>query len=152
MGIGDLFVCVVFFFFVNVRATTVIYIFSVHDALPIYSAADVHVSLSREDVGPMTVVESLLCGTPVVGFSIGVLPEVVIQHHTGMAVEPYNVDEIVKGIEYFLSDGLDVAQTAELCRQTAVRYGDPVASANRHKKLYESLIQKHISMANGTQK
>lgn len=107
-----------------------------------YSAADVYVSLSREDVGPMTVVESLLCGTPVVGFSVGLLPEVIIPRITGIAVAPYSVSGIADGILHFLSPALDCASIAKACRQSAVAYGDPTLSAKRHRELYEHLIDK----------
>ena len=105
-----------------------------------YSAADVFVSLSREDVGPMTIVESLLCGTPVVAFQVGLAPEVIEQYATGIISHCFDTDSIVRGIEYMaklVEDGEGVAQR---CRNAALEYGDPKKSAERHKALYYKLL------------
>lgn len=48
-----------------------------------YNAADMFVISSIEDNLPNTVVESLACGTPVVGFEIGGLPDMIIPNVTG---------------------------------------------------------------------
>jgi glycosyltransferase involved in cell wall biosynthesis len=106
----------------------------------VYSAADIFISLSREDVGPMTVVESLLCGTPVVGFDLGVLPQVVVDRHTGVIAKPFNIDQIVDGIEYVLQDSFADKNLASNCRDYALQYADPIISATRHKELYERLV------------
>lgn len=110
-----------------------------------YSAADVFVSLSREDVGPMTVVEALLCGTPVVGFDVGVLPEIALEKRTAITVPQYDTRGIVAGIRHFLEGKDAVADLPSLCRTTAVRYGDPTISAKRHIDLYHELVQRRSS-------
>lgn len=49
-----------------------------------YAAADLFVCPSIEDSGPMMVNESLMAGTPVVAFAIGVVPDLVIPRTTGI--------------------------------------------------------------------
>lgn len=107
-----------------------------------YSAADVFISLSREDNGPTTVVESLLCGTPVVGFDVGILSEVVIWNRTGICVPVGDLEKLVSAVERFLEkrDGDSGIRTA--CRDSAMRYGDPRVCAVRHKQLYEQILNR----------
>ncbi len=49
----------------------------------LYNAADVFVIPSLEDNFPNTVIEALCCGTPVVGFDVGGIPEQVIDGVNG---------------------------------------------------------------------
>jgi glycosyltransferase involved in cell wall biosynthesis len=57
----------------------------------IYAAADVTAMPSRQDNSPNTVLESLACGTPVVGFAVGGVPEVVASGEHGFLAAPGNV-------------------------------------------------------------
>lgn len=52
-----------------------------------YAAADLFICPSIEDSGPMMVNESLMAGTPVVAFRIGVVPDLVIPGVTGVIAE-----------------------------------------------------------------
>ncbi|MHB8277837.1 MAG: glycosyltransferase family 4 protein, partial [Candidatus Humimicrobiaceae bacterium] len=69
----------------------------------IYSAADVFVMPSIQDNFPNTVLESLACGTPVVGFSIGGNPDMIEHKKNGYLVKPFEIDDLVEGIKWVLS-------------------------------------------------
>lgn len=106
-----------------------------------YSAADAFLSLSREDVGPMTVVESMLCGTPVIGFPVGVLGEVGQHRQTTYLARPFDVNEIVSGLSWALGATEELRrERGARCREQAMQYGDPLQAAERHQKLYERLL------------
>ncbi len=66
----------------------------------LYSAADVFLSLSLEDNLPNTAIESICCGTPVVAFNIGGLSDIVEHQVNGWLAKPFEIDDIIKGIEY----------------------------------------------------
>ena len=63
-----------------------------------YSAADVFVLPSIQDNLPNVVLESLACGTSVVGFNIGGLPDMVTHLKTGYLAENQNSHDLVEGI------------------------------------------------------
>jgi glycosyltransferase involved in cell wall biosynthesis len=48
-----------------------------------YQSADVFVSTSIEDSGPLMINQSIMCGTPVVAFDVGVAKDLVINNKTG---------------------------------------------------------------------
>lgn len=72
----------------------------------IYSSADVFVIPSLMDNLPNTVLESLMCGTPVIGFPVGGIPDMIVHGENGFLTESLSVKGLVKSIEMFLSDSV----------------------------------------------
>lgn len=70
----------------------------------LYNAADVMVVPSRQDNLPNTVLESIRTGTPVVGFKIGGLPDMIVHGKNGYLAQPFNIDELCKGLEFILNN------------------------------------------------
>tara|TARA_B110000240_G_C13510913_1_gene459301 strand:- start:531 stop:1850 length:1320 start_codon:yes stop_codon:yes gene_type:complete len=68
-----------------------------------YQAADVFVCPSIEDSGPMMINQSIMCGTPVVSFEMGVALDLVINNETGFKVENKNTLKFAKAINNILS-------------------------------------------------
>ena len=63
-----------------------------------YNAADMSVVPSREDNLPNTVGESISCGTPVVGFSRGGIPEMIQDGVNGILVSDVSAEALAEGI------------------------------------------------------
>ncbi len=64
-----------------------------------YNAADVFAIPSREDNLPNTVAESLLCGTPVVGFNRGGIGEMIQDNVNGLLVEDVAISPLASSIQ-----------------------------------------------------
>lgn len=80
----------------------------------LYQATDVFVNSSIEDSGPMMVSEALACGTPVVGFDMGVVNNMVINGYNGYKAELKNSNDLALGIKIIL----------ELSKEDYQRYSD----------------------------
>ncbi len=110
-----------------------------------YSAADVFLCPSTEDNLPNTVVEAMACGTPTVAFSVGGLPELIDQGRTGYLAEPFDVQDLAKGI-------LDVLLNPEFAREArakAVREFDASLQASRYDALFQELIASSSRSSSG---
>ena len=70
---------------------------SIEELAEIYTAADVFVNPTLEEVLGMTNIEALACGTPVVTFDTGGSPE-CIDNNTGIVVEKGNLKQLRKAI------------------------------------------------------
>lgn len=75
----------------------------------IYSAADVTVVPSRQDNLPNLVLESIACGTPVVAFDIGGMPDMIQHKYNGYLAEAFDTDDLAKGIAEVLDATADLS-------------------------------------------
>ncbi len=71
-----------------------------------YNAADVFVAPSIADNLPTTVLECLSCGTPVAGFDVGGIPEMIDHKVTGYLAARNDPDDLAEGIEFCLNNRL----------------------------------------------
>ncbi|GAB3573341.1 glycosyltransferase family 4 protein [Spirosoma luteolum] len=76
---------------------------TVDDIVAAYNAADALVVPSLEDNLPNTIMESLSCGTPVVAFRTGGIPEMVVPGETGYLATTGSTDELADGIAQLLA-------------------------------------------------
>jgi glycosyltransferase involved in cell wall biosynthesis len=68
----------------------------------VYNAIDVFVTPSLADNFPTTVLESQACGTPVVGFDIGGIPEIIKHKENGYLAKYRDPEDLAEGIRYCL--------------------------------------------------
>jgi len=106
-----------------------------------YSAADGYLFPSREDNAPLTVGEALLCGTPVVAFPVGNVPDLVQHKVNGYLAKHLNVADFARGIAWVLDAAPETALARSArCRIHASAVHDPALAAARHKVLYRRAI------------
>lgn len=67
-----------------------------------YQNLDVVVVPSRQESFGVTAVEGSACGRPIIASRVGGLPEVVIDHETGIMVEKENSDELMQAMKYLV--------------------------------------------------
>lgn len=71
-----------------------------------YNAADVFVVPSKADNLPTTILECLSCGTPVAGFDVGGIPEMIDHMNNGYLASGNDSEDLAKGIEFCLDNKL----------------------------------------------
>jgi glycosyltransferase involved in cell wall biosynthesis len=105
-----------------------------------YSAADLLVHPALEDNLPNVVLESIACGTPVVGLPIGGVPEMVRPGRTGWLTEDAARESLAHTIDCALRDiagGVDLRRS---CREVAeVEYGADL-QAQRYETLFHRMV------------
>ena len=106
-----------------------------------YSAADVLVCPSREDNLPNVVLEAMACGTPVIGFHIGGIPDMVRPGKTGLLAVPEDVRSLREAIETVLKDASLRASMSRECRHVAEKEYALELQADRYLRLYEELAE-----------
>jgi glycosyltransferase involved in cell wall biosynthesis len=87
----------------------------------LYSLADVFLSPSIDDAGPMMVNQSLCCGTPVVAFEMGTALESIKDKPTGYCAKMKDSEDFAKGIEYvYKLSNEERQQMQSKCREYAI--------------------------------
>lgn len=102
-----------------------------------YRAADVFVLPSLQDNLPNTVAEAMACGTPVVAFNTGGLPEMIDHGVNGWLAPLRDADGLARGI----SNLLELPEAGQRAREKALAMYHPAGVAARYRAVYESLEQ-----------
>jgi glycosyltransferase involved in cell wall biosynthesis len=109
-----------------------------------YSLADVFVIPSRQDNLPNTVLESMACGTPVVGFDTGGIPDMVRPGETGWLAEVGNVQTLRHSLEQALRDEEARHRMARRCREVVEAEYTLDLQARRYRDLYRKMVSKPV--------
>jgi glycosyltransferase involved in cell wall biosynthesis/predicted O-methyltransferase YrrM len=70
----------------------------------IYSAADVFVGPSLEEAFGQVFIEAAACGTPSIGYRVGGVPEAILEHVSGLLVDPVKPEALGAAIETLYGD------------------------------------------------
>ncbi|MCL1470571.1 glycosyltransferase family 4 protein [Argonema antarcticum] len=107
-----------------------------------YSAADLFVFPTRADNLPLVLQESMACGTPMVSFKIGGVPDLVRPGITGYLAPPEDTEDLRNGIVQLLSDENLRDRMSQQCRAIAIQEYSLELQAHRYIELYRQLLQK----------
>lgn len=120
------------------------YMGNFHDEISqvlLYSAADVTVAPSMQENLSNTVIESLSCGTPVVAFNIGGMPDMIDHQGSGYLVHPFEPDDLAAGMMWVLENETRHDMLAQHSRKTVVERFDIKTVANRYLALYQDILK-----------
>ena len=109
----------------------------------LYSAADVMVVPSRQENLPQSGTEAQACGCPVVAFNCTGLPDVVAHEETGYLAEPYDFEDLAKGIRWVLEDSERHSRLRAAARMRALHLWSPEVVVPQYLKVYEAAIESH---------
>lgn len=104
-----------------------------------YNEAAVMVVPSLEDNLPNTVIEALACGTPVLAFRTGGIPEMIDHEQNGYLADAGSAEQLADGL-YWLLTHPDPSSLRQNARQSAeARFSEPVV-AGQFYDLYRNLL------------
>ena len=104
----------------------------------VYNAADVFVLPSMAENFPNTIVESQLCGTPVVAFGVGGMPEQITEHN-GLIVEEMNAKCLAETLDRFF-ESAGSFDSWEIARGAESKYASK-KTVDAYEALYQSTMR-----------
>lgn len=109
------------------------------DIALLYNAVDAFVMPSLEENLPNTIMEAMACGTPVVGFEVGGIPEMIDHKINGYLVHYKDCRDLMQGIYWTLFEA-DRTTLAEAAREKVVESYSEEKIARAYLNLYEELL------------
>ena len=106
----------------------------------LYSAADIMVIPSRQDNLPNTGVEALACGTPIVSFNIGGLPDIIHHKKTGYLAKPFDIKDMANGISWILNNHQSSQLTLHSREQAILKFSEDKIAMS-YINIYENLLK-----------
>mgnify|MGYP003289662061 CR=1 FL=1 len=107
----------------------------VQELVQIYSAAYVHVSMSREETMGLTLIEANACGTPVIVFNSTALPEIVTPE-TGMVLQECTPEAVARALQ---NNDFSRERFMSSC-VTHARQFEKTKMYSKYLELYRSMI------------
>jgi glycosyltransferase involved in cell wall biosynthesis len=105
-----------------------------------YSAADLFLFPTRADNLPLVLQESMACGTPMVSFKVGGVPDLVRPGVTGYLANPEDIKDFQDGILELLEDPDLRAQMGQNCREIALQEYSLALQTQRYIELYQQIL------------
>lgn len=111
----------------------------------IYSAAEIFILPSLEDNLPNTMLEAMACGTPVIGFEVGGLPDMVENDVTGYLAPCFDSEKLGRLILTLVFDKNKRNQMSGNCRQLIEKKFKLQDQAGNYLELFNDLLKNQKS-------
>lgn len=112
------------------------YVSDPHKMVQLYNAVDLYVTPSLQDNLPNTIMESMACGTPCVGFNVGGIPEMIDHQENGYVAAYKDAQDFANGILWSL--GADQETLSRQARNKVVTTYSENAVARKYIDIYEN--------------
>jgi glycosyltransferase involved in cell wall biosynthesis len=105
-----------------------------------YSAADLFLCPSRGEVLGNVIIEAMSCGTPVVAFGVGGIPDLVHPNDTGYLAPSTDVKDFSRGIAGLLEDEALRINMSEKCRRLITCEFSEDRCVEKYLRVYKNLL------------
>ncbi|MGB0387047.1 MAG: glycosyltransferase [Ardenticatenaceae bacterium] len=112
-----------------------------HDVPRLLAASDLYVSASHWEGLPLSVLEAMMAGLPIVATKVGDLPKVVVDG-TGILVEPKSPPDLATGLQHFLHHPTRMQTYGAAAQEYATRHHTVEAWFNQLLTLYKEVKNK----------
>lgn len=121
------------------------YLSSETELVKAYSAATLFVIPSLEDNLPNSIMESMACGTPCVGFRNGGIPEMIDHKENGYVADYLDAENLARGIYWTIAASGDETIRDACVERVKVHYNQQQI-ARRYYQLYEDASKRIQTM------
>jgi glycosyltransferase involved in cell wall biosynthesis len=128
----------------SIESKTISFLNDENKIAMLYNAADVFVTPSVEDNLPNTIMEAMSCGTPVVAFNTGGIPEMVTHKTDGYLAGLKDFSDLANGINWVLENS-QYGAIANAARNKVMENYTEEKIAKKYTDLYSLLLKTNES-------
>ena len=110
-----------------------------------YAAADVVAVPSRMDNLPQVATEAAACGTPVVAFNVGGLPDIVEHRRTGYLARPEDIEDFAHGLHWVLCNPHVSLELGQEARRKAEGEWSFSSVSDQYQSVFLEAIARHAA-------
>ena len=89
---------------------------------------------------PNTVLESLFCGTPVLGSNVGGIPDMVVEGKTGWLFDPYSGDDLITVLNHIYQERDQLPQMGQQCLTWVQKNYSIEQQVEAYLQLFQTII------------
>lgn len=115
------------------------YVKNERQLVDIYNSADVFVIPSLDENLPNTIMESMACGVPSVGFKVGGIPEMIDHQKNGYVANFKDADDLAAGIHWVLGEA-DKEELKRQCVQKVMSCYSQRSVAMKYVEVYNQAL------------
>lgn len=115
------------------------YLGQIKDPLKLFQISDLFVLPSLEENLPNMIMESMACGTPVVAFNVGGIPEMIDHKHNGYLADYKSTESLAEGILWVLNNNSTVELKENARKKVLANYSQEMVS-KKYIDLYNQLL------------
>jgi glycosyltransferase involved in cell wall biosynthesis len=104
-----------------------------------YSAADIFLLPSREDNLPNVMIESVACGTPVIAFPVGGIPDVIKTGLNGILANNLSSESLVQALNDFIQGKYTF--DSRVIRDNALQMFSSKLQVTRYFERYQDMLE-----------
>jgi glycosyltransferase involved in cell wall biosynthesis len=112
------------------------------DVPAILNASDLFVLSSRWEGNPLSVMEAMAAGLPVVSTAVGGVPDLVREGETGLLVPSGDAAALARALQALVDDPARREAMGAAARQHAIAHFDIRHTVRGYEQLYESLLRR----------
>lgn len=117
-----------------------------YDTPDILSALDVFTLCSLNEASPVSILESLACGVPVVATHVGSVGETVLDDVTGLLIDSEDVDAMTDGVDRLLRDADLRSRLGKAGRQWVLKTGSLASMVDGYQSLMIEHYHRHATI------
>jgi glycosyltransferase involved in cell wall biosynthesis len=117
------------------------------DVPQLLAASDVFALTSQNEANPVSILEAMSVGRPVVATNVGSIREVIRDGENGFLVAPGDAEQIASRIIALLDDPLRCRAIGEAARETVVNGWSVDAMVSRYETLLASLYERKLGLS-----
>jgi glycosyltransferase involved in cell wall biosynthesis len=111
------------------------------DLPSVYAALDIFVLPSFNEGLPMTVIEAMASGTPVIASRVGAIPAVITHEQTGLLVEPGDTHGLARALDRLLGDPNLRHGLGQQGREHVRQHYTSRVMADQYLRMYEKVLE-----------